>query len=97
MPDFCKIFPKEIMLSLDYCIHLHTEISTIKHILNQQYKTPEILNKYFNITYDNEHYNLSNYDIDDCLYHRYSVMCPFSLDKEVIKKVTQLKLESNRY
>lgn len=91
MPDFCKIFPKEIMTSLDYCLHLHTEICTIKHILNQQYKTPEILNKYFNITYDNEYYNLSSCDIDDYLYHRYSCICPFSLDKEVIKKITQLQ------
>lgn len=50
-----------------------------------------ILNAYCNVIYDNEYYNLSNTDIDDSLYYRYSSMCPFSLDKEVTKKITQLQ------
>lgn len=91
MPDFCKIFPKEIISAFDYSIKLHTEISTIYHIINyKDYKPADILNKYMHIIYDSEYNNLSSNDIDDYTYYRYSNKCPFLLNEIVNKKLDEL-------
>lgn len=91
MPDFSKIFPKEVISAFDYSIKLHTEISTIYNIINHKdYKPADILNKYMHIIYDSEYNNLSSNDIDDFYFYHYSNKCPFLLNETAEKKLDEL-------
>ncbi|MBQ3555887.1 MAG: hypothetical protein IJA09_06710 [Bacteroidales bacterium] len=95
MPDFCKIFPKEIIDSYNKLLTLHTQLQTLNDIESKvNYTTNPILYKYYDILHINPTSNV--HPIDTCYIDSYySTFYNTFYNYQIFKKATKLKIQYN--